>query len=105
MGRWADIFILLLSKDVDSNEVNLSVPMLASLGGRHVNDLAGISFQHDIAVLPQGGALHGEGFGGPRASGGEFMIIHDGFRLRYVTLYVLLTPNKRESHFACVELM
>lgn len=40
---------------------DLSVAVLAGLGGGHLNDLAGSTFQHDEAVLAQGRALHGVG--------------------------------------------
>ncbi len=41
--------------------MDLGVAVLASLGGRHINDLARAVLDHDEAVLPQGRALHGEG--------------------------------------------
>jgi len=58
-GR-AKFFKLLASKDIDGNKMDLSVTVLASLGGGHVNDLAGAVLDNDKAVLPQGRALHGE---------------------------------------------
>lgn len=39
--------------------------VLASLGGRHLNDLAGSPFQQYEAILTQGRALHGVGGGCP----------------------------------------
>lgn len=39
--------------------MDLGVTVLASLGGRHVNDLAGAAFNDDETVLAQGRALHG----------------------------------------------
>lgn len=41
--------------------MDLSVTVLASLGGRHVDDLAGAALDHDVTVLAQSRALHGEG--------------------------------------------
>ena len=35
--------------------------VLASLGGGHIDDLAGTTFDDDEAVLPQGRALHRKG--------------------------------------------
>ncbi len=61
MGRWAEFFKFLAGEDVDSNKMDLGVTMLASLGGRHVDDLAGTVLDHNETVLPQGRALHGEG--------------------------------------------
>lgn len=60
MGRWAKFFELLAGEDVDSDKMDLGVTMLASLGGRHINDLAGTVLDHNEAVLPQRRALHGE---------------------------------------------
>ncbi len=64
MGRWAEIFELLAGKDIDGDEVDLGVTVLASLRGRHVNDLAGTTLDHDVSVLAKGRALHGVGGGG-----------------------------------------
>lgn len=61
VGRWAEIFVLLAGEDVDGDQVDLGVTVLAGLGGGHVNDLAWATLNHDVAVLPQGRALHGEG--------------------------------------------
>lgn len=61
VGGRGEIFQLLASKDIDGDQVNLSVTVLASLGGRHVDDLAGTVLDDDEAVLPQSRALHGEG--------------------------------------------
>ena len=61
MGRGGEILELLASEDVDGNEMDLGVAVLAGLGGGHVDDLARAALDHDVAVLPQGRALHGEG--------------------------------------------
>lgn len=59
MGGGAEIFQLLAGEDVDGNQVDLGVTVLASLGGGHVDDLAGAILDADEAVLPQGRTLHG----------------------------------------------
>jgi hypothetical protein len=64
VGGWAEFFELLASKDVNGNEMDLCVAVLASLGGGHVDDLARAVLDADEAVLPQGRALHGIGGGG-----------------------------------------
>lgn len=64
MGRRRQIFQLLAGEDVDGNDVDLGVAVLAGLGGRHFDDLAWASLDEDVAVLPQGGTLHGEALGG-----------------------------------------
>lgn len=54
----------------------LGVSVLAGLWGRHVNYLTGTVFEHDKAVLPQRGALHGVRIRGPGST--AIKIIHDG---------------------------
>ena len=61
MCRGAKFFELLASEDIDSNQMDLGVTVLSSLGGGHIDDLAGTVLDHDETVLPQGRALHGEG--------------------------------------------
>ena len=61
VGGGRQLLKLLASEDVDGDQVDLGVTMLAGLGGRHVDDLARAALDHDVAVLPQGRALHGEG--------------------------------------------
>jgi len=58
MSRRAKFFELLASEDIDSNQMDLGVPMLASLGGGHIDNLAGAVLDHNETVLSQGRALH-----------------------------------------------
>jgi hypothetical protein len=58
VGRWGEIFEFLVGEDVDGNQVNLCVTVLASLGSRHFDDLAWALLDDDEAVLSQGRALH-----------------------------------------------
>jgi len=58
VGGWAEFFKLLAGEDIDSDEMDLGVTMLASLRGRHIDDLARAVLDHDEAVLSQGRALH-----------------------------------------------
>ena len=76
MGGGAKFFELLAGKDIDSDKVDLSVAVFASLRGRHVDDLAGAVLDHNEAILPQGRALHGEGGRGAGIGGleGVFML-------------------------------
>lgn len=69
MGGWREIFQLLAGEDVDGDQMDLGVTVLASLGGRHVDDLARTTLDDNEAVLSQGGTLHrecgrGAGIGG-----------------------------------------
>jgi len=77
-GR-AKFFELLASEDVNSNQMDLGVTVLSSLGGGHVNDLAGAVLDHNEAVLSQGGTLHREGGRGARIGGveGVFMLLEN----------------------------
>lgn len=61
MGGRAKLLKLLASEDVNGDQVDLGVTVLASLGGRHVDNLAGTALDDDKTVLPEGRALHGEG--------------------------------------------
>jgi hypothetical protein len=58
VGGRAQLLELLASEDVDGNEMDLGVAVLASLGGGHVDNLAGAALDHDEAVLAQSRALH-----------------------------------------------
>ncbi len=60
VGGGGEILKLLAGEDIGGDKVNLGVTVLSSLGGRHVNDLAGTVLDHDVAVLAQSRALHGE---------------------------------------------
>jgi hypothetical protein len=75
VGGWAKFFELLSSEDVDSDKMDLGVTVLASLGGRHVDDLARTVLDHNEAVLPQGRTLHGEGGRGAGIGGLEGMLM------------------------------
>lgn len=61
MGRGAEILELLASEDVNGDQVDLGVTVLAGLGGGHVDNLARAVLDADEAVLPQSGTLHGVG--------------------------------------------
>lgn len=61
VSRGREIFVLLASEDVKGDKVDLGVTVLASLGGGHVDNLAGAALDHDEAVLAQSRALHGVG--------------------------------------------
>jgi len=64
MGGWAKFFELLASEDVNGNEMDFGVTVLAGLGGGHVYDLAGTVLDDDETVLSESRTLHGVGRGG-----------------------------------------
>lgn len=68
VGGGRQIFELLASEDVEGDQVDLGVTVLASLGGGHFDNLAGTVLDDNVTVLTQSRALHGEG--GRRASVG-----------------------------------
>jgi hypothetical protein len=59
VGGRAQLLELLGGEDVDGDQVDLGVTVLAGLGGGHFDDLAGAVLDADESVLPQRGALHG----------------------------------------------
>lgn len=80
MGGGAEILELLASEDVDGDQVDLGVTVLAGLGGRHVDDLAGTVLDHDVATLAESRALHGVGGGRTSVDGveGVLMLLYMG---------------------------
>lgn len=82
MGGGGQIFQLLAGEDIESDQVNLCVTVLSSLGGRHVDDLAGATLDDNKTVLSQGGTLHrvgGRGTGIGRLEG-VFMLCDTNVR-------------------------
>lgn len=61
MSGGREIFELLSSEDVEGDQMDLGVTVLASLGSRHVDNFAGPVLDHNEAVLAQSRALHGVG--------------------------------------------
>jgi hypothetical protein len=57
VGGRAQLFELLASEDVDGDQVDFGVSVLAGLRGGHVDDLARAVLDADEAVLPQSRAL------------------------------------------------
>ena len=64
VGGGGDIFQFLPGEDIDGDQVDLGVTVLASLGGGHVNDLARTALDDDVSVFAQSRALGGVGEGG-----------------------------------------
>lgn len=58
MGGRAKIFELLAGEDIDGDEMDFGVAVLAGLRRTHLDDLAGAALDDDKAVLPQSRALH-----------------------------------------------
>lgn len=71
-----DRYSLFTRKNIDAYEMDFGVTVFTSLRGRHFDDLARASLQHDEAVLAQSRALHGEGGGRARVDGLEVCILH-----------------------------
>ena len=63
VGGRAQFFQLLAGEDVNGNKMDLGVTVLSSLGGRHIDDLAGAVFDHNETILTESGTLHRKGGG------------------------------------------
>ena len=78
VGGGRKIFELAAVENIESDKMDLSMTVFAGLRGGHVNDLARAALDHDVSVLAQSRALHGEG--GRRAGigglEGHFMLLH-----------------------------
>lgn len=61
VGGWGQIFVLLASEDVDTNQVHLGVTVLTGLGGGHVDNLTWSTLDNNVSVLSQCGTLLWEG--------------------------------------------
>lgn len=83
VGGWGEIFELLVGEDIDGDQMDLCVAVLASLGGGHLDDLAWALLDDDEAVLSQGRALHGVGRRGTGigALEGVLMLVNVSFSL------------------------
>jgi hypothetical protein len=64
VGGGAEIFKLLGGEDVDGNQMDLGVTVLAGLRGGHLDNFARTVLDDDETILPQSRTLHGEGLGG-----------------------------------------
>lgn len=63
VGRGGEIFHLLVSEDINCNEMALGVAVLSCLGGGDIDHLARAALDDDVSVLTDGTGLHGEGLG------------------------------------------
>lgn len=75
VGGGGQILELLAGEDVDGDDVDLGVTVLASLGGGHFDDLAGTALDDNVTVLAQSRALHGVGAGRTSVSGFESLLL------------------------------
>jgi hypothetical protein len=64
VGGGAQLLELLRGEDIDGDQMDLGVAVLASLRGGHLDDLAGTVLDDNEAVLPQGRALERVRHGG-----------------------------------------
>jgi len=63
VGGGTQLLQLLAREDVERDQVDLGVAVLAGLGGGHVHDLGGAPLDHHEAALAQRRALHRESVG------------------------------------------
>lgn len=70
------INLLFAVENINSNQVDFGMTVLASLRGGHLNNLAGATFEHDETVLAQSRTLHGEGGRSPGIPGLEVCVLN-----------------------------
>jgi len=75
VGGRTEIFVLSLSEDINSDQMDFSVTVLSSFGGAHVDDLARTRLDEDISVLTKCRALHGKTQRSTSRGGGEIMLM------------------------------
>ena len=75
VGGGAKIFELLAGEDVNGNEMDLGVAVLAGLGCTHFDDLARAVLDDDESVLAECRALHRVGFGSTGIGAVEGMLM------------------------------
>lgn len=75
VGRWAKLFEFLAGEDIDGDEMDFGVTVLASLGGGHVDNLARTVLDANEPVLSQGRTLHGVGSRGACIGGVEGVLM------------------------------
>ena len=63
VGGGAQFLELFTGEDIKSDQMDLGVAVLSSLGSGHIDDFAGAVLDHHESVLAQGRALHREGSG------------------------------------------
>ena len=71
VGGRGQLLELLAGEDVDGDQVDLGVTVLAGLGGGHVDNLARAVLDDNVTVLAESGTLHGVGGRGTRIGGVE----------------------------------
>lgn len=106
VGGGREILKLLAGEDVGGDKMNLGVTVLASLGGRHVDDLAGAALDDDVTVLAQSRALHGEGGRGTGIGGVELELVLRRTRwsvtpLPYYGSHLWPSPLRGDKHLRC----
>ena len=90
--RGRNVFVLTTREDVRSDKVDLGVTVLASLRGRHVDNLARAALDHDVTVLTQGRALLGVGHRSTGVGGLEVDVLSLVVRL-HVSHHSLMLPG------------
>merc|ERR1719273_2698454 len=75
MGRWTNVLILSVSEDIQGDQVDLGVAVLAGLGGGHLHNLAGTTLDHDKSTFTESRTLHRISGGCSGIGRGEIEII------------------------------
>lgn len=90
VGGWRQVFELLAGEDIDGDDVNLGVAVLASLGSAHFHNLAGSLVDDHETVLSKGRALHGKGGRGTGIGRVEAVVLL--YSVALAMLYTFIVP-------------
>lgn len=111
VGGGRQILELLAGEDVNGDQVDLGVTVLAGLGGRHINDLAGTALDDNVSVLAESRALHGEGQGSTGGGTLELNVVllvvvvishfvYDQWRVQKLLIKLFLGADRDPSFFS-----
>lgn len=91
VGRWAKLLKLLAGEDINGDQVDLGVSVLAGLGGRHVDNLTWTGLDADESVLSQGRTLHWVGGGRAGIGRVEGVLMLEGVLVRVPFIFSRLS--------------
>lgn len=91
VGRWAKLLKLLAGEDINGDQVDLGVSVLAGLGGRHIDNLTWTGLDADESVLSQGRTLHWVGGGRAGIGRVEGVLMLEGVLVRVPFIFSRLS--------------
>ena len=100
VGSGANVLILAVSKDINADDVRLSVAVLAGLGGTDISNLARTTVDDDVATFTNETRLHGKRGGCPGIGGVDgkvLLLIRHCAKAATETLALVLADRILES--------